>query len=221
MSQIKPIYHADYFALSASTPMRVLSSAALNGGLTEMRSFLNMRVDLNAPPPFPPAADTIALKASELQLAQPVCGMMTAASMKSLCHAHLYQDTLEVQCWVTAGLSNLLRAGDPNGAAPRAGTINILLWINQPLTDAAMAEALILLTEAKVTAIRDLQLVSPLSGLPASGTGTDSHAVFCPPGASEPYCGKHTSIGELIGKAVLNACQQSLKRCIEAAQTSD
>ncbi len=221
MSQIKPIYHADYFALSASTPMRVLSSAALNGGLTEMRSFLNMRVDLNAPPPFPPAADTIALKACELQLAQPVCGMMTAASMKSLCHAHCQQDELEVQCWVTAGLSNLLRAGDPAGTAPRAGTINILLWVNQPLTDAAMAEALILLTEAKVTAIRDLQLVSPVSGLPASGTGTDSHAVVCPPGACEPYCGKHTGLGALIGRAVLSACQQSLTRCIQAVHTSD
>lgn len=219
MSQIKPTYHPDYFTLSASEPISVLSSAVLNGGLTNVRSLLNLRVDLDTPPPYPPAAQTIQQAADSIGLSGPVCGMMTAASMKSLSHHQLMHDDLQVQCWVTAGLSNLLRAGDPVIPPPIAGTINIALWVSKPLTPASMAEALILLTEAKVTAIRDAQLISPVSQLPASGTGTDSHAVLCPQhgNAAIEYCGKHTLCGELIGRAVYDACKRSIDLCLLAA----
>ncbi|MDK2777490.1 MAG: adenosylcobinamide amidohydrolase [Pseudomonadota bacterium] len=219
MSQIEAIYHRHYTAVILPVECRILSSAVLNGGLTQCRSLLNLRVDKSAPPPWPEPADTLTQAAAELALPGPVCGMMTAASMKSLGEICLQQAGLEVRCWVTCGLSNLLRCGDPAGPAPRAGTINIQLYVSQPLTPAAMAEALILLTEAKVTAIRDAGLISPLSAQPASGTGTDSHAVLCPATGSLPplsYCGKHTAAGELIGRAVLDACRYSIDRCLTA-----
>lgn len=218
MSQIQPIYHPDYLALIFPQPCQILSSAVLNGGLSQVHSLLNLRVDKNAPPPWPPAEQTLSEAAARLHLPGPVAGMMTAASMQSLGESQASLKGLAVHCWVTAGLSNLRRAGDPADAAPRAGTINIALHINQPLTPAAMAEALILLTEAKVSAIRDAGLLSPVSALPASGTGTDSHAVLCPPGPEAlPFCGKHTLAGELIGRAVLDACRISIGKCVQAA----
>lgn len=215
MSRVELIDHPDYLALIPPAECRVLGSAVLNGGLCIAASFLNLKVDKNAPPPWMAPQDTLRSKAAELALPQPTTAMMTAASMKSLGHIRESRRGLTAECWVTSGLSNLRRVGDPADEEPCPGTINIWLYVNQPLSDAALAEALIMLTESKVTAIRDAGILSPRSGLHASGTGTDSHAVFCPPG--EPalaYCGKHTLLGELIGRVVTRACTLSLDKCL-------
>ena len=218
MSRIELIDHPDYLALIPPVECRVLGSAVLNGGLSIAASFLNMKVDKNAPPPWLAPDDTLRDKAAELALPQPTTAMMTAASMKSLGHIVESRQGLTAECWVTSGLSNVRRVGDTADEEPCPGTINIWLYVNQPLTDAALAEALIMLTESKVTAIRDAGILSPLSGLPASGTGTDSHAVFCPHGdAALAYCGKHTLLGELIGRAVTKACTISLDKCLRDA----
>ncbi len=217
MPQIKLINHPNYLALTLPTECRVLSSAVLNGGLAKAASFLNLKVDQNAPPPWQAPEKMLANKATELGLPQPTTAMMTAASMKSLGHHIETRQGLAAECWVTTGLSNLRRVGDAADEEPCPGTINIWLYVNQPLTDAALAEALMMLTESKVTALRDTGITSPVSGLPASGTGTDSHAVFCPHGESEqPYCGKHTLLGELIGRVVTTACAISLDTCLRA-----
>lgn len=180
-----------------------------------MQSVLNLWVDKHLPPPWPPAQDTLLQAAKDWQLPSPCSAMMTAASMKSLGYADIQQQGLRVECWVTSGLSNLRRCGDPTDAPPRAGTINLIVLIHHALTPAALCEAMIIATEAKTTAVRDLNLISPVSGLPASGTGTDSHAILC--AMQEPvhsYCGKHTLLGECLGKAVLEACQQSLQHSL-------
>ncbi|MCE0495619.1 adenosylcobinamide amidohydrolase [Vibrio salinus] len=193
----------------------MLSSAVLNGGLCEASSFLNLRVDKQTPPPWLPPEETLRLKARELRLPGSVTAMMTAASMKSLGYGVASAPDVQVECWVTCGLSNVRRVGDEADDRFVPGTINIWLFINKPMSDTAMAEALIMLTESKVTAIRDENIISPVSGLPASGTGTDSHAVICPRGKPDVvYCGKHTLLGELIGSAAMKACQISLRKCL-------
>lgn len=214
MSQIKLIKHMDYMVLIPPSVCRVLSSAVLHGGLCDAASFLNLRVDKHLPPPWLPPDETLRRKAIELQLPQSTTGMMTAASMASLGYARAGRGDLLAECWVTAGLGNARRVGDPADESPAPGTINIWLSINQTLTDTAMVEAMMMLTESKVTVVRDHGVSSPVSGLPASGTGTDSHAVFCPYDKSvHTYCGKHTVLGELIGLAVTEACHMSIGLC--------
>lgn len=215
MSQIKLINHPDYLVLIPLNNCRVLSSAVLNGGLCDVASFLNLKVDKNISLPLLAPGETLSNKAIELALPQPTTAMMTAASMKSLGYSIESSQELSVECWVTCGLSNVRRVGDTADEEISPGTINIWLYINQALSDTALAEALIMLTESKVTTIRDKEVKSPISGLPASGTGTDSHAVFCPHGDEKiTYCGKHTIVGELIGRAVINACNMSLEKCM-------
>jgi adenosylcobinamide amidohydrolase len=215
LGQIKLIKHTDYVALIPPAACRVLSSAVLNGGFCDAASFLNLRVDKHLPPPWLPPDETLRLKSAALQLPQPTTAMMTAASMNSLGYGVACSGALVAECWVTAGLGNARRVGDAADEAPCPGTINIWLSVNQTLTDAAMVEALMMLTESKVTVMRDKAILSPVSGLPASGTGTDSHAVFCPDGSVvHPYCGKHTILGELIGRAVTQACDISIGLCL-------
>ncbi|MEN9464145.1 MAG: hypothetical protein RL217_326 [Pseudomonadota bacterium] len=211
------VQNKDYLSLSLPKPWQALSSAVLNGGLTQAHALLNLRVDANASTPYPPAAQSLLQKVQELTLPANCIGMMTAASMDSLGYCLAQKQGLSVEVYCTAGIANLRRPGDRADECPQIGTINIWLLIHQALTDAALVEALMQLTEAKTTAIRDLGLISPLSLLPASGTGTDSHAVLCPI-APQPlaYCGKHTALGELIGRAALDACTQSLTKCLHS-----
>ncbi|MGB7401193.1 MAG: adenosylcobinamide amidohydrolase [Arcobacter sp.] len=218
MSQIKLINHPDYLVLIPPNNCRVLSSAVLNGGLCDVASFLNLKVHKDISLPLLAPEETLNIKAIELALPQPTTAMMTAASMKSLGHSIESHQGLIVECWVTSGLSNARRVGDIADEEISPGTINIWLYVNQALSDAALVEALIMLTESKVTAVHDAGILSPVSKLLASGTGTDSHAVFCPYGNEKiVYCGKHTLLGELIGRVVLKACSSSLDKSISDA----
>lgn len=245
---MKCVNHPDYISLCFASPQRALSSAVLNGGLSNVRSLLNLKVDQFARPPFAPPEQTLSDKAQSLALPGATLGMMTAASMKSMRFQQVTRsadyssadndsnnknddselcETFTASVWVTCGLSNLLRSGDPADARiaadaiPEPGTINIWLHCSRPLTDSALAEALILLSEAKTSAVHDAGLLSTVSALPATGTGTDSHAVLCPISHSSystplPYAGKHTLLGECIGSAVHGAVTQSIHSCLMA-----
>ncbi|MBE0483856.1 MAG: adenosylcobinamide amidohydrolase [Bacterioplanes sp.] len=212
----------DYLAITFNDDQRALSSAVLNGGWCSIRSALNARVPLTSASDLPDPAVSLQQHAQQLALPTPCLGMMTAASMRSCVeqHHHCPQTQLSVRCWVTSGLSNARRCGDPADEQAQIGTINIWLWCSVPLSNSAMVEALMLVTEAKATALLEANILSPISQQPASGTGTDSHAIVCaiakPTQHTHTYCGKHTRLGELIGRTALMACQDSIQYCLRA-----
>jgi adenosylcobinamide amidohydrolase len=178
-------------------------------------------------------------------------GMMTAASMKScrvISHTITDDDNNEASLFVmvTSGIGNLRAAGDEaeyrylysavhddvlaedtsNNAMPSdIGTINIFVACSKMLSPAAQAEAIMLVTEAKVLALSLLQLTSPQSSQLATGTGTDAVAIACPhsnQATSEPtsknkrsvidFVGKHTVLGEHLGRMVTTAVQDSVRQ---------
>jgi iron complex transport system ATP-binding protein len=179
-------------------------------------------------------------------------GMMTAASMKScrlISHTITDSDNKQASIFVmvTSGIGNLRAAGDEadyrylysavhdevldnqndesvsNNAMPsEIGTINIFVACNKILSPAAQAEALMLITEAKVLALSSLQLTSPLSGQLATGTGTDAVAIACPQRSDYlthtvddkaiDFMGKHTLLGEYLGRMVTAAVQDSVRQ---------
>jgi adenosylcobinamide amidohydrolase len=141
--------------------------------------------------------------------------MMTGADIRKASYATARRGDLIVGAWCTAGCSNALRIGDPatTGKMP-PGTINIALVVNQPLSCCAMAEALAMATEARVAAVHDAGISSTRTRRPATGTGTDCIVIASPVrGRAHAYCGKHTVIGELIGKAAMRSCARALRRC--------
>ena len=95
----------------------------------------------------------------------------------------------------------------------RHGTINIMLLINQELTEGAIIRAIITATEAKTAALQELIVGSRYSDGLATGTGTDQIGI-----ASRLHgktilegTGKHSVMGELIGKTVREAVLETLK----------
>lgn len=199
-----------------SSSHRVLSSAVLNGGLVEADNILNLKVpkhsDTNEPP-----QQTLLNYCDRHNLPGKTVGMMTAASMLSFELKKEKCQGVDIAALVTTGLSNPRRAGDQaeyrniGEEQIHAGTINIIAMTSARLTDAAMVEALLVATEAKTAALQDAGILSPVSGLIATGTGTDSAAVVSGQGAQTvAYCGKHVLFGEILGRLVTEAVAESI-----------
>ena len=101
----------------------------------------------------------------------------------------------------------------PNGTeAEPLGTINIILYIDGDLAEPLLARALVTCTEAKTAALQELQAGSHYSMGIATGSGTDQTIVVA--NSESPYyydsAGKHSKLGELIGKAVKKAVKLAL-----------
>ncbi|MFD9245341.1 adenosylcobinamide amidohydrolase [Streptomyces sp. NPDC059556] len=149
---------------------RMVSSAVLGGGIGERAWVVNAQV-----PPGYDRLDPVAhLRdlAAGAGLAGEGVGLMTAASVADRCHA----EDGGVRAVVTAGIGVRGWAAAPGVggiALPRPGTINIIVSLPVPLTDAALVNAVATATEAKVQALVEL-------GADASGTPTDAVCVAAP-----------------------------------------
>jgi adenosylcobinamide amidohydrolase len=192
---------------------QVLSWAPLNGGLVEARTILNHQVRQTQVDDMPlqePEAFLSAL-AQRLDVREPVVGLMTGVSMDRAVRRVQRRDTLFIECFATVGLSNALAVGDSATYTESPGTINVIVVVNRPLVPAALAEAVGIVTEAKVRALYDAGVKSTVSEALATGTGTDCVALACPAGVpAYRYCGKHTQIGELLGRVVGEAVTAGL-----------
>lgn len=160
--------------------------------------------------------------------------MGTAANMQ---YASSRTETFEevtVRAISTAGVQgNAGRAGDPatwheggNGyksvhALP--GTINVFLLFDWPLTPAALACAVATMTEAKSAVLQELAIGSRYSPHLATGTGTDQFCLAAPlearpsdagaRAARKPktWAGKHSKLGEILAKAVMDSIREALR----------
>lgn len=189
----------------------VLSWAPLNGGFSLARSILNHQVRTDEYPADEPAAFLLAL-AQRLQISAPVVGLMTGVLMERLVRSTAQRDALLLECFATVGLSNALAVGDPATYQEKPGTINLIVALNQPFTESALVEATAIVTEAKTQALFAAHVKSTMSDALATGTGTDCVAVVCPRGAAAyRYCGKHTMLGELLGRVVGEAMEEGLR----------
>lgn len=206
-----------YILLTFNEQMQALSSCVLNGGAQNIRHVLNLKVVDDATINEDPAL-TLSHICGELGLTENCIGMMTAAPMHTLRYKTCWFGDVYFSAIVTAGLGNARRAGDPadidcSTSQLPAGTINLVVSTNACLGPAALVEALMMATEAKVAALVARDVRSAKSGEVATGTGTDAVAiVFNPNGVPLRYVGKHVLAGEMLAQAVICALTASLER---------
>lgn len=226
---MKPISASDiridhtpaHLHLGFNRPRRVLSSAPLNGGLVQADHLLNLRVaksgEVNETPD-----ETLQRYSRENGWSGLVVGMMTAASMNSCRYAAVTEQAVSIEVLATCGLANARRIGDPADVPQMAvrplemGTINLVAMTSARMSDAAMAEALMMVTEAKAAVLQEFGVRSPVSGNLATGTGTDVVAIVSGEGPEEvAWCGKHLLFGEHLGRMVMQALGSSVVRDLE------
>lgn len=153
-----------------------------------------------------------------------VASMGTAANMNYASVVQSSDDALTATAVVTAGVQgNAACAGDPatwreserglEKIAPLNGTINTILLLNHSVTEAALARAVVTMTEAKSAALQRLAIRSLYSKDFATGTGTDQHCVAAPLTKGKPLTSTspHVKLGELIGTAVRDATLEALR----------
>lgn len=195
-------------------PLLVLSSAVLNGGYRQARYIINHTVSRNYHSSDP--AGDLKQVARDLALGADVVGLMTAVDVKNTVLRFETGESLAVAALCTAGVSNPGAAGLPAGAgisiAARPGTINIILLVNGRLTEPALVNAVITVTEAKTRALYKAGVRVP-GGEPATGTTTDAVVVGCTGGGFPfSYAGTATEPGYLMGKAVYEAVLEGLEK---------
>ncbi|MGW9452535.1 adenosylcobinamide amidohydrolase [Streptomyces sp. NPDC055632] len=196
--------------------VRMVSSAVLGGGIGEREWVVNAQV----PPGYDrldPVAHLSEL-ASDAGLSGPGVGLMTAASVADRRHAV----DGGAHAVVTAGIGVRGWAAAPGAggiAVPRPGTINIIVSLPVPLTDAALVNAVATATEAKTQALVEL-------GADASGTPTDAVCVAAPSadgnGAgpfAEPFAGPRSLWGARLARAVHRATREACAGLLAAERT--
>jgi adenosylcobinamide hydrolase len=148
-------------------------------------------------------------------------GLGTAVRMENAAIVTESHGDTTVTAIVTAGVEgNGGRAGDPSsydetvGYDRTSGTIVIILVVEADLPEHAMLRAVMTATEAKTCALQQLMAESKYSHGIATGSGTDQIAVVAN-GHSDVHltdAGKHSKLGELIGRSVLKATLEALNR---------
>lgn len=155
---------------------------------------------------------------------QEVALMGTAANMNNAAVAQKSYEGLSVTAVVTGGVeSNAACAGDPAAWQESAagwkkrpeysGTINTMLLIGHPVTEGALARAIVTMAEGKSAALNRLAVRSRQSQDFATGTGTDQFCVAAPVTGEKPLTSTspHVVLGELIGSAVRDATLETLR----------
>lgn len=130
-------------------------------------------------------------------------GMLTAADVRLACRAE--DEGVGVVATVGLGRPTLAAAPDETDGTVKPsvpGTINILVAVPAPLTDAALVGAIATVTEAKVQALFD-------AGFVCTGTASDAvvvaalHDAARTAGAEpEPFAGPRSRWGARIARAV-------------------
>ena len=210
----------DHIHVQFDTPYQVISSAVLGGGFAQAGHILNLKVEKQSAvknTDFKPPAAVLSGYCLKNNWSGVTVGMMTAASMESYRMVSAVRQAVDIIVLVTSGLSNVRRAGDQAEhreilpAVSDVGTINIICLTSAGMVPAAMIEAVMTVTEAKAAALQNLDIKSPVSNQPATGTGTDSMAIAADPKAEKiKYCGKHVVFGEILARLVIEAVTSSI-----------
>jgi adenosylcobinamide amidohydrolase len=202
----RPVLRGDVLVVDLGSVHRCASSAVLGGGIGPLRTWINAQV----PPDYARTdpADHLRELARELQAEPPVVGMLTAALVRD----HATVEHGSAIAVATVGLGDPLAAVGETGAGTTAaaGTINVLVRLRPPLTDAALVGAVCTAVEAKVQALAQSGVAAANGPGLATGTPTDSVCVACPPaprgGApAVEFAGTATPVGKDLARAVRDA----------------
>lgn len=219
-----------YISAFFSSPHLVLSSCRVHGGLrSDISCACNHQIcepqgHMGNIPPAACADPSAYLKAITDEFALPARTALLTTAANVQCAGQALEEfgALKVLAVVTAGVDgNAARAGDPASYTESAGkitpltpgTINIMLFLNTPLSPGAMLEGAMLATEAKAAVLQELSVPSLYSCGLATGTGTDGLILAAPlEGKALTGAGKHSKAGELVGLALRRALYESLAR---------
>lgn len=193
-----------FLTCTFSEPQKTLSWALNKPGFHTLERIAWLEVRNKDLPIDVDFLDFVAAKLGEAQLSD----ALALVTSRDIRRYHVTQANVEgaiATCLTTVGLSNGERIGTRSTSpVPLPGTVNTLVHVSQPLSEAALLETLSVVTQARTAAILDSAVLR--DGQRITGTGTDCIVVAAPPGAyPNLYAGLHTPIGEAVGRCTYDA----------------
>ncbi|MHA2260591.1 MAG: adenosylcobinamide amidohydrolase [Promethearchaeota archaeon] len=196
--------------------LECLSNAAINGSRVKSNSIVNHHVSLKFN--HTNLEDVLNQVKKRFNLSKTVIGLLTAVEMADAILINEKVDNIDFTIILTVGLTNtsgpkidisdVLEEGDTSPYEP--GPINIILLINCKLTEHAIVNLFITITEAK-TLLLNKHNVRTKDGSLATGTSTDTILVgFTDVGKLVEWSGYATKFGQSIGQNVFKALSKAL-----------
>jgi adenosylcobinamide hydrolase len=211
-------------AVLSDIDLITVSSAIYNGGFKKVKAILNVQ----APEEYSDRKlhenpqKLIIDSAKKLGLAENFVGMVTAAAVEKFSLASKKDGDLAVNVIATAvdpagnTCSHAESAGETIEVQEMTGTINIMVVINGNPTESCLVSTLITATEAKMAALRELDIRSRYSGDEATGTITDAMIVAeTNRGAPIVHAGPASKLGQLVGYCTRKAVKEAVMKANE------
>lgn len=174
-------------------PMLAVASSPLGGGMG-LRSWV---INVQVPHSYGrfDIEDHLQEVAAELGLKGAGVGFLTAATVRRWTSDT--DDAVRVDSTVGIGVPTWAAADDEE--APLVGTINVVARLPRRLSDAALVNAVVTVTEAKTQALLHEEV-------PGTGTASDAVCILCPSeGRPDPFGGPRSALGAPLARATHRA----------------
>ncbi len=192
------------FIIGFHRPLRALSSTVIGAGLRELTHVVFSRVGKDFDEDYP--GQYARKLVSELGLPRDTTAVfLTAADLSENSVEVRVDEPVGLELVATIGLSPISCMGVPTRGYEEA-TINMLIIVDEALTDNALVDLASLAASAKTLALVDLGVSCGYSGR-AFSTVTDALIVASNPGSgrSEDYGGPATETGSIVSRIVYEA----------------
>jgi iron complex transport system ATP-binding protein len=202
---------AEGVVVKAATPLAVVSSALVGGGMGVVDAVLNVHV----PKGFAcmDAVATVAAFARRRAVVTPYVGLLTAALTERAETTVARRGPLTALAIATVGLSNRITAGvSPAAALVAPGTINTIVIVDGDAEPAALVNALMTVTQVTMLALVEAG-VKGADGHLATGTSTDAVVVAATQrGARQRFGGPVSELGWVVAQAAGMAVRRGITR---------
>ncbi|MEM2099156.1 MAG: adenosylcobinamide amidohydrolase [Candidatus Bathyarchaeia archaeon] len=222
---VKLILKRNVLGVVSGIPLSTVSSAFHNGGgLKKTKVILNVEVPktygdrcLHDDP------EAFILKfANEFGVTGDFIGMITAAAVENFSLVSKREGDLAVSVIATAAdneghtCNHAESAGEKIEIQENNGTINIIVLVDGNPTESCLVSLIITATEAKMAALKELDIRSRYSGDEATGTITDAIVVAeTNRGAPVVYGGPASPLGQLVGYCTRKAVKEAVMKANE------
>ena len=221
----KLILKENVLAVLSETPLTTVSSAFHNGGgLKKTKVIVNVEVtkDYSDSCLHDDPEAFLMDSTKKFGLKESFVGMVTAAAIENFSLVSKRNGDLAVSVIATAADNegNTCNFAESAGEAIEVkhieGTINIIVIIDGNPTESCLVSTLITATEAKMAALKELDIRSRFSGDQATGTITDA-IVAAETGRGAPivYAGPASELGQLVGYCTRKAVKEAVMKANE------
>jgi len=204
----------NHLEMKVPKPLKTLSSGVTGAGVGWYTNFVNRHVDKNYQCDHYEEEMKSYLRAHHVIPEQTV-GMMTAVYIEDAAYKNIGSEDLSVFIVATAGVGNAVDAAQAieHSSELLPGTINIWIFVNGALSEAAYIQSIMTAAEAKASVLRREQVMDPITGTLATGTSTDSILIAATQeGDPIEFAGTISPLGKLIAAGVTECVTESLKK---------